>query len=44
MNTAHMASNASVANERSMTLLELRSPMFGDIRISNVVFVCEVVF
>ena len=44
MNTAHMASNASVANERSMTLLELRSPMFGDICISNFMFETEVVF
>ena len=44
MNTARVASNASTASEGSATLLELRSPMFGEICISNFMFVSEVVF
>ena len=44
LNNACMASNASAAHERSMTILELRSPMFGDTCICFFVFVCEVLF
>ena len=39
-----MASNASTASEGSITLLELRSPLFGEICISNFMFESEVVF
>ena len=39
-----MASNASTASEGSITLLELRSPMFGELCICKRMLASEVVF
>ena len=39
-----MASNASAASEGSITLLELRSPMFGEVCIFNFTFESDDVF